>query len=147
MPNANIQTQAGEEQTEEEQKEEEQKEEQSEEQTEEEQQREDGEESGESSGTEAQVPGLNSDSLSGLLPLISHNPGKNNSGSGEQGEIQNPGEGDGEGEGEGTVHGGTDQNPDPSAEWFVTSILDQDTIEIPEYPFTITLTEAGKNLR
>lgn len=146
IANVNIQTQAGEEQTEEEQKEEEQKEEQSEEQTEEEQQREDGEESGENPGTEAQVPGLNSDSLSGLLPLISRNPGKNNSGSGEQGEIQNPGEGDGEGEGEGTVHGGTDQNPDPSAEWFVTSILDQDTIEIPEYPFTITLTEAGKNL-
>ena len=42
IANANIQTQAGEEQTEEEQKEEEKKEEQSEEQTEEEQQREDG---------------------------------------------------------------------------------------------------------
>lgn len=90
-----------------------------------------------------------------LLSLIQKNESGGTGGqpSGGGGSGENPGDG-----GSGTTPGGdsgripadggqqSTLNPSASEELFITSIRDGDEVTDPEYPFTITLTEKGKQL-
>ena len=92
-----------------------------------------------------------------LLNLIQKNPGSGNNGSGSD---ENGGQGsDGDknnGNGNPDNNGGnkipsdggqqTTLNPSQSEALFTTSLKDGDEVTDPEYPFTITLTEKGKQL-
>lgn len=92
-----------------------------------------------------------------LLNLIQKNPGSGNNGSGSD---ENGGQGsDGDknnGNGNPDNNGGnkipsdggqqTILNPSQSEALFTTSLKDGDEVTDPEYPFTITLTEKGKQL-
>lgn len=92
-----------------------------------------------------------------LLNLIQKNPGSGNNGSGSD---ENGGQGsDGDknnGNGNPDNNGGnkipsdggqqTTLNPSQSEVLFTTSLKDGDEVTDPEYPFTITLTEKGKQL-
>ena len=86
-----------------------------------------------------------------LLSLIQKNEKGNggNSGGNEPGQGTTPG-GTG-GDRPGTIPDGGGQQatlgPEASAELFTTSIVDGDQVTEQEYPFTITLTEKGKQLQ
>lgn len=92
-----------------------------------------------------------------LLNLIQKNPGSGNNGSGSDENGGQRSDGDkNNGNGNPDNNGGnkipsdggqqTTLNPSQSEALFTTSLKDGDEVTDPEYPFTITLTEKGKQL-
>ena len=81
---------------------------------------------------------------------------KNQSGGSGNGSSDQPGDDQGNGSGDGTTGGNsgipsdggqqTTLNPSQSAALFTTSLKDGDEVTDPEYPFTVDLTEKGKQL-
>ena len=81
---------------------------------------------------------------------------KNQSGGSGNGSSDQPGDDQGNGSGDGTTGGNsgipsdggqqTTLNPSQSAALFTTSLKDGDEVTDPDYPFTVDLTEKGKQL-
>ncbi|WP_455190512.1 hypothetical protein [Eubacterium ramulus] len=81
---------------------------------------------------------------------------KNQTGGSGNGSSDQPGDGQGDGPNNGTTGGNsgipsdggqqTTLNPSQSAALFTTSLKDGDEVTDPEYPFTVDLTEKGKQL-